>query len=90
MKRRKLERKWRKDKLVVHREIHVDQCVRVNKLIHDTKMRFYANIIDENTMNQIVLFSSIGRMLNLKADKKNYHLITTTVNSQTRLLTILI
>ena len=39
-KRRKLERKWRKDKLVVHSEMYVEQCVLVNKLIHDTKMRF--------------------------------------------------
>ena len=69
-KRRKLERKWHKDKLVVHREMYVEQCVRVNKLIHDTKMRFYADIINKITKNQRVQFSSIGRMLNLKADKK--------------------
>ena len=34
------------------------------------KMQFCANVIDENANNQRVLFLSIGKMLNLKADWK--------------------
>ena len=33
-------------------------------------MQFYANLIYENSDNQRVRFSSIGKMLNLKADTK--------------------
>ena len=69
-KRKKLERKWRRDKLTIHREMYVEQCARDHKLIHDSKMQFYANVIDENANNQRVLFLSIGNMLNLKADRK--------------------
>ena len=58
-KRKRLECKWRRDKLTIHREMYVEQCVRINKLIHDSKMQFYANLIDENADNQHVLFSSI-------------------------------
>ena len=70
VKRRKLERKWHRHKLVIHRKMYFEQCFGVNKLIHDTKMRFYTNIFEENTKNQHLLLSPIGRVLNIKADKK--------------------
>ena len=69
-KRRKLERTWRKNKLTIHREMYVEQCTHVNTLIHESKMQFYANTIDENANDQRVLFSAIGKMLNLKSDRK--------------------
>ena len=69
-KRRKLERIWRKDKLAIHRELYVEQCARVNTLIHESKMQFYANVIDENVIYQQILFSAIGKMLNLKTETK--------------------
>ena len=69
-KRRKLERIWRKDKLAIHRGLYVEQCARVNTLIHESKNQFYANVIDENATDQRVLFSAIGKMLNLKTEKK--------------------
>ena len=69
-KRRKLERTWRKNKLTIHREMYVAQCTRVNALIHESKMQFYANAIDENANDQRVLFSAIGKMLNLKSERK--------------------
>ena len=69
-KRKKLECKWRRDKLTIHREMYVEQCARVNKLIHNSKMQFYANVINGNANNQRVLCLSIGKMLNLKADRK--------------------
>ena len=37
---------------------------------HDSSTQFYANVIDENANNQRVLFLSIGKMLNLEADRK--------------------
>ena len=45
--------------------MYVEQCARVNKLIHDYKMQFYANLIYENADKQRVHFSSVGKMLNL-------------------------
>ena len=69
-KRKKLKRKWRRDKLTIHREIYVEQCARVNKLIHDSKIQYYANVIDGNANNQGVLFLCIGKMLNPTADRK--------------------
>ena len=70
VKRRKLERLWCKTQLTVHREMYVQQCVNVNKLIYDSKMLFYSDIIENNSNNQRILFSSIQRMLNLKSSKK--------------------
>ena len=67
---KRLERKWCRGKLVIHREMYVEQCARVNKLIHDSKNPFYANSIDENAGNKRVLFSFIGKMINLRADRK--------------------
>ena len=69
-KRRKLERRWRSTKLTIDRELYTEQCKRVNQLIHASKMKFYTNIIEENTNNQRVLFSCFGKMLNTSAAKK--------------------
>ena len=69
-KRRKLERNWRKGKLAIHRKLYVEQCARVNTLIHESKMQFYANVIDENAIDRGALFSAIGKMFNLKTERK--------------------
>ena len=50
--------------------MYVEQCARVNKLIHDSKMQFCANLIHENADNQRVRLSSFGKMFNLEADRK--------------------
>ena len=55
--RRKLERRWRSTKLTIDRELYTEQCKRVNQLIHESKMKFYSDVINENTNNQRVLFS---------------------------------
>ena len=49
---------------------YVEQCAHVNKLIHNSKMQFYANVIDGNANSKRVLFLSTGKMLNLKAGRK--------------------
>ena len=69
-KRRELERIWRKDKLAIHRDLYVKQCASVNTLIHESKMQLCANVIDEIAIDQRVLFSAIGKMLNLKTERK--------------------
>ena len=47
---------WLRDKLTIHQETYFEQCARVNKLRHDSKMQFYANLTDKNADNQHVLF----------------------------------
>ena len=69
-KRRKLERCWRSTKLTIDRELYMKQCKSVNQLIHESKMKFYTNVIEENTNNQRVLFSCFAKMLNTSAAKK--------------------
>ena len=56
--------------LTIDRELYTEPCKRENRLIHESKMKFYANVIDENTTNQRVLFSCFGKMLNTSAAKK--------------------
>ena len=69
-KRRKLERRWRKNKLTVNREMYVKQCNLVNNLISESKTKFYTTVIEENSTNPKVLFSAVNKLLNLKATKK--------------------
>lgn len=40
-KRRSLERRWRKSNLTIDRQLFVDQCNYVKKLIFEAKMNFY-------------------------------------------------
>ena len=61
---------WRKVKLVINREIFVEQCNRVNKLILDSRMRFYAHVIEDNCSNQRVLFSTFEKLVHLKAVRR--------------------
>lgn len=68
--RRKLERRWRCTKLTIDREWYTEQCKRVNRLIHESKMKFYSDVINENSNNQRVLFYCFGKMLNTNAAKK--------------------
>ena len=69
-KRAKLERRWCSTNPTIDRELCTEQCKHVNQLIHKSKMKFYTNIIEENTNNQRVLFSCFGKMLNTSAAKK--------------------
>ena len=67
---RKLERLWRSTKLMIDRELYTEQCRLVNQLIYESKIKFYTNVIEENTNDQRVLFSCFGKMLNTSAAKK--------------------
>ena len=67
--RRRLERRWRGSGLSVDREMYVKQCKVVNERIHESKMRCYSGIIEENKSNQKNLFAVANRVLHSKADK---------------------
>ena len=47
--------------------MYVDQCNLVNRLISESKMKFYSSIIEGNSSNQFELFRAVEKMLNLKA-----------------------
>ena len=46
------------------------QCKCVNRLISDSTMKFYADIIKDNSSNPRVLFSTFQKLLHLKAAPK--------------------
>ena len=56
--------------LTIDRELYTEKSKRVNQVIHESKMKFYANVNDENTNNQRVLFSCFGKILNTSAAKR--------------------
>ena len=68
-KRRKLERRWRKSRLVINRESYKEQCKVVSSLIKKAKENYYSNIIQENKGNQKVLFNTVTRLLHRNAEK---------------------
>ena len=68
--RRRLERRWRSNKSEDNRKRYIVQCYSVNKLVYQTKMTFYSTLIQENTSNQAVLFNTVDKMLNRKAQNK--------------------
>lgn len=53
---------------MIDRELHTEQCKHVNLLIHESKMKFYSDVINSN--NQHVLFLCFGKMLDASAAKK--------------------
>ena len=67
-KRRKLERRWRKSRLVIDRELYKEQCKVVSSLIKKAKENYYSNI-QENKGNQKVLFNTVTRLLHRNTEK---------------------
>ena len=68
-KRRKLERRWCKSRLVIDRESYKEQCKVVSSLIKKAKENYYSNIIQENKGNQKVLFNTVTGLLHRNAEK---------------------
>ena len=68
-KRRKLERRWRKSRPVVDRELYKEQCKVVSSLIKKEKQNYYSNIIQENKGNQKVLFNTVTWLLHRNTEK---------------------
>ena len=69
-KRHNLERRWRRSKLMIHRELYVNQCNVVKKLIFDAKMNYYSKLITDAGSNGKDLFRSIDRLLHRTPEKK--------------------
>jgi hypothetical protein len=63
VKRRHLERNWRKSRLMV------DRCNLVQDLIKKAKNELYSNNISENQSNQRVLFSTFQKWTNMKVEQ---------------------
>ena len=57
-KRRKLERLWRKSRLVIDRELYKEQWKVVSSLIKKAKENYYSDIIQGNKGNHKVFFNS--------------------------------
>ena len=68
--RRKLERRWRKSRLTIDRELYQEQCKLVSSMIKDAKTNYYSNIINENKGNQKVLFNTIDKLLHRNVEKR--------------------
>jgi hypothetical protein len=68
IKRRKLERSWRRSRLTVDRELYVHQCGVVKRLIKNSKNDLFANLITEQQSNQKVLCSTFEKMIHKNAD----------------------
>ena len=68
-KRQKLERSWRKFRLVIDRELYKERCKVVSFLIKKAKENYYSNIITENKGNQKILLNTISWLLHRKTEK---------------------
>ena len=69
-KRRKMERRWRSSRLCIDRQIYVDQCRAVNKMLKDAKASYYSSIISENASDPKVLFDAVDKLLNRKVERR--------------------
>jgi len=58
-KRRSHERRWRRSKLTIDRQLFVEQCNYVKKLIFEAKMNFYSKLITDAGSDCRTLFLSI-------------------------------
>ena len=60
--RRKAERKWRKTRLEIHREVYMEKKLQVTNLIKEAKTRYYKNKIEENKGDSKRLFQVINSL----------------------------
>ena len=55
--RNKFERRWRKSKLCLDRELYKEQCDVVNRRLFEDKMTYYSGLIEENRAKTQVALS---------------------------------
>jgi len=67
VRRRYLERIWRKSRIQLNRSRYAKQCHFCNRLINKAKFDFHRNLISNNSYNSRQLLNSINRTLNWKA-----------------------
>jgi exonuclease III len=63
-RRRRFERKWRKSKLTVHREIYEQERDAVKEMIQSEKSHYYNEKVEECEGDQKKLFSIVDKLLN--------------------------
>jgi hypothetical protein len=61
--RRCLERKWRKSHLTVHHQLYREQCVKVNKLLTQTRTTYYSKKITECGKDQRAIYKMAKHLL---------------------------
>ena len=66
--RRRLERRWRRTKLPVDRQLLIDQCRVVNSLICSSKRTYYTKLISDSQTDYKLLFKTIDSLLHRKCD----------------------
>ena len=69
IKRRRLERRWRKSGLTIDRQMYVDQCNVVKDMVFKAKMAHYTNLISDAGNDSNALFKSIDRLLHRTPDR---------------------
>ena len=67
-KRRRLERRWRKDQLGIHRQLYRDQHQLVVHLIKDAKKTYYNNLVDQQKSDSKHLFKVSKQLMHLDKD----------------------
>ena len=63
-----VERRWRKTKLPMDRQLFIDQCRAVNNLICSSKKSHYTSVINDNQSDYKFLFKTIDNLLHRKCD----------------------
>ena len=58
--RRKLQRRWRRTKLPMDRQLFIDQCRAVNNLICFSKNSYYTSLINDNKSDHKLRFQTIN------------------------------
>ena len=69
-KRRRLERKWRSNRLDCNRANYLAQCDVVNKMLHKAREEYYSTIIRDNAHDQKVLFQTVEKLLQKSSDRR--------------------
>lgn len=67
--RRRLERRWRKTRLTVDRELYTQQCVTVCKLICGAKENYNTELISELASDPKELFGTLEVLLKGRTEK---------------------
>ena len=68
-KLRRLERRWRKSRLTVDREIYTQQCAVVHRLIRESKAIHYTDLIEELESKPRELFGTLETLLKGRTEK---------------------
>ena len=68
--RRRIERKWRLNRLLCDREQYVHQCYVVYNLMESLKSSYYSDIINEHSSDQKILFKTVGKLLQKSTNKR--------------------